>query len=548
MISKPTRLPKGTGAFVAALGLSLCPHAGAEAPAKKPNVVVIMADDMGYSDLGCYGSEIQTPNLDLLANNGLRFSQFYNTARCWPSRAAILTGYYAQQVRRDSLPGVKSGNFANRPAWAKLAPEYLRPLGYRSYHSGKWHVDGPPLKNGFDHSYSLDDHDRYFDPKQHTLDDKPLPPIKLGSGYYSTTAIAQHAIEMLAGHQTEHADQPFFLYLAFTAPHFPLQALPEDIAIYRDRYRAGWDVLREERYTKMKELGLADGPLPRLDSAVWPTYNPSAPQLLEKIGPGEVDRAVPWHSLTAEQKKFQPIKMAIHAAMIHRMDLEIGRVIEQIKKSGKFGDTVILFVSDNGASAEQVIRGDLHDPSLAPGSAKTFLGLGPGWASAANTPHRLHKSWTHEGGISTPLIVHWPNGFAAHGELRKNPGHLIDIVPTILDVAGGRMPTTFGSKPIPLSPGRSLVNAFTHDDSVMHDDFWWFHDNNKAIRKGNWKLVRNHEAPWELYDLTADRSETQDLAAANPSKVKELEQLWNHRLENYRVDATQELKEPVLKH
>lgn len=548
MIFSLTRLVAKPTVFVAAMGLSIAPYTNAESPTKKPNVVVIVADDLGYSDLGCYGSEIQTPNLDQLAASGLRFSQFYNTARCWPSRAAILTGYYAQQVRRDTLPGVKSGTLGNRPAWAKLVPEYLRPLGYRSYHSGKWHVDGEPLKNGFDHSYSLEDHDRYFNPEQHTLDDKPLPPVKLGTGYYSTIAIAQHAIDMLAGHQSEHANQPFFLYLAFTAPHFPLQAMPEDIAVYRDRYLAGWDTLREERYAKMKRLGLVDGPLPPLDSAVWPSYNPTPQQLLEKIGPGEVGRAVPWDTLSSEQKKFQPIKMAIHAAMIHRMDIEIGRVIEQIRKSGKLDDTLILFVSDNGASSEQIIRGDLHDPRLPPGSAKTFLGLGPGWASAANTPHRLHKSWTHEGGISTPLIVHWPNGFTAHGELRKNPGHLIDLAPTILEIGGGQMPATFGDQPMPPSPGKSLMNAFTHDDSVKHEDFWWFHDNNKAIRQGNWKLVRNQSAPWELYDLTSDRSETRDVAAAHPDKVKELEQLWNQHLEKYRTEATQELTNPKPNH
>jgi arylsulfatase len=230
------------------------------------------------------------------------------------------------------------------------------------------------------------------------------------------------------------------------------------------------------------------------------------------------------------------------------MDIEIGRVIEQIRKSGKLDDTLILFVSDNGASSEQIIRGDLHEPSLPPGSAKTFLGLGPGWASAANTPHRLHKSWTHEGGISTPLIVHWPNGIAAHGELRKNPGHLIDLAPTILELGGGQMPATFDDQPMPPSPGKSLVNAFTHDNSVRHEDFWWFHDNNKAIRQGNWKLVRNHSAPWELYDLTSDRSETRDVAAAHPDKVRELEQLWNQHLEKYRTEATQELTRPKTSH
>ena len=524
-----------------ALHYLLCLGAAAAAPAKKPNVVVSVADDMGFSDAGCYGGEIQTPNLDRLASQGLRFTQFYNTARCWPSRAAILTGYYAQQVRRDTLPGVKSGNGGKRPAWARLLPEYLRPLGYRSYHSGKWHVDGPVLAGGFDHSYSLNDHDRYFNPHQHTLDDRPMPVVEAGSGYYSTTAIAQHAIDMLAEHQVQHRAQPFFLYLAFTSPHFPLHALPEDIAVYRDRYQAGWDVMRQERYDRMKQMGLVNCALSQLVPAVWPDYNPSPAELREKVGPGEAGRAIPWASLTGEQQQFQPVKMAIHAAMIHRMDIEIGRVIAQLKAAGGFDDTVLFFVSDNGASAEQLIRGDGHDRSAPPGSAKTFLGLGPGWSSAANTPLRLHKSWVHEGGISTPLIVHWPNGLAARGELRQNPGHLIDLAPTIVELAGGTWPVPLAGQAVPPPPGKSLVPVFAKDNTVTHDYFWWFHDGNRAIRMGDWKLVADHQAPWELYDLRADRSETTNLAASHPSQVKELEQAWTRHFDEFLALATKDL-------
>jgi len=519
----------------------VCISAAAGAPVKKPNFVVIVADDMGFSDAGCYGGEIQTPNLDRLAGSGLRFTRFYNTGRCWPSRAAILTGYYAQQVRRDTLPGVTSGNNGTRPAWARLLPGYLQPLGYRSYHSGKWHVDGQPLNNGFDHSYSLNDHDRYFNPQQHTLDGKPLPPVKPDSGYYTTTAIAQHAINMLVEHQAGHRDQPFFLYLAFTAPHFPLHALPEDLALYRDRYIAGWDVLRQERFGRMKQMGLVDGTLPPLDPAVWPNYNPSEAQLHEKISPGEVGRAVSWDSLTDEQKHFQPLKMAIHAAMIHRMDVEIGRVIAQIKAAGTFDDTLVFFLSDNGASSEQIIRGDGHDRTAPPGSAKTFLGLGPGWSSAANTPLRLYKSWVHEGGISTPLIVHWPNGIAAGGELRHNPGHLIDLAPTIVQLAGGQWPATHDGQPVPPAPGKSLVPVFIKDGSVTHDFFWWFHDGNRAIRMGDWKLVADHQNPWELYDLRGDRSESRNLADSEPDRVRQLEQAWTRHMEEFLTLATQDL-------
>ena len=509
---------------------------------RKPNIVLILADDMGFSDAGCYGGEIQTPNLDALARSGLRFTQFYNTTRCWPSRAAILTGYYAQEVRRDTLPGVvKSGLAGRRPAWARLLPQYLHELGYRSYHSGKWHLDGPVLAGGFDHSYSFDDHDRYFSPQLHRMDDQPLPPVKLGSGYYSTTAIAQHAIDMLAEHQAQHHDQPFFLYLAFNAPHFPLQALPEDIALYRDRYRQGWDVMRQERFDRMKQMGLIDCALSQLDPAVWPNYNLTEAELRKQIGRGEVARAISWNSLTGEQKQFQPIKMAIHAAMIHRMDIEIGRVIGQLKAQGVFDDTVIFFLSDNGASAEQIIRGDGHDPNAPPGSAKTFLSIGPAWSSLANTPLRLHKSWTHEGGISTPLIVHWPNGFAARGELRKNPGHIIDLAPTILELAGGQWPTTVAGQSVPPTPGRSLVPVFAKDGTVTHDYFWWFHDGNRAIRIGDWKLVADHQNPWELYDLRADRSETTNVADSHPDFVRKLDQEWNRHLQEFTIIARKDL-------
>jgi len=507
------------------------PAAAEEAaqPSRRPNFLIIVADDMGYSDAGCYGGEIQTPNLDKLARNGLRFTQFYNTARCWPSRACILSGFYAQQVNRDP-PGV-------RPAWARLIPDFLRPLGYRSYHSGKWHVDGKVLEGGFDRSYSLNDHDRNFSPKEHTLDDLPLPAVALGSGYYSTTVIAQHALEMLAEHQAQHGEKPFFLYLAFICPHFPLHALPEDIAIYKDRYRAGWDALRQERYERLTRLGLVNCPLSALEPGVVPSWNLPEGKLREQIGPGEAGRAVSWDSLSAEQKEFQPGKMALHAAMVHRMDIEIGRVLEQLRAMQAFENTVIFFLSDNGASAEQIIRGDGHDRTAAPGSARTFLSIGPGWASASNTPFRLHKSWVHEGGISTPLLIHWPAGLKAAGETRHNPGHLVDLLPTILELAGGRPFQTWEGQPVPALPGRSLVPAFTADGSANHDFLYFEHIGNQAIRMGDWKLVALAKKPWELYDLRTDRCEMNNLAAQQPGRVKDLSERWKKLAREFRIEA-----------
>ncbi len=504
----------------------------ADEPSRKSNVLIILADDLGYSDLGCYGSEIHTPNLDKLASNGLRFTQFYNTARCWPSRASLLTGYYAQQVRRDTVPGVVSGVRGVRPAWAPLLPELLRPLGYRSYHSGKWHIDGRPLDSGFDHSYLLQDLGRYFRPRVHFKDDRKLPPVSAEAGYYTTVAIADHAIECLKQHRERFAGKPFFQYVAFNAPHFPLQALPEDIARYRESYRRGWDVARSERWQRMKKMGIIRHPLPPLERDVGPPYH--HPEALKKFGANEINRPLPWHELTKEQQEFQSTKMSLHAAMIDRMDRAIGRILQQLREMGALDNTVILFLSDNGASAEMMVRDDGHDPKAEPGSAATHLCLGPGWSSTANTPLRRHKTWVHEGGISTPLIVHWPQGISARGELRHNPGHLIDIVPTILAIAGGKLPTKWKDQPVPPPPGKSLVPVLAKDNSVTHDYLWWCHEGNRALRVGDWKLVAaGAKSPWELYDLKSDRGEAHNLADTQPEKVRELETIWMQRYREF---------------
>lgn len=517
----------------------------------RPNILLIVADDLGFSDVGCYGGEIQTPNLDRLAANGLRFTQFYNTSRCWSSRASILTGYYPQAVRRDLLPEVDRGEYgmfglvsgANgvRPRWAQILPAYLQPLGYRSYHSGKWHLDGDRLPAGFDRSYSLEDHNRFFNPVNHFEDDVKLPPVAPDSGYYSTRYIADHAIKCLKEHAAKFAAQPFFEYLCFTAPHFPVQALPEDIAIYKDRYQVGWDEIRKERFARQKKMGLVKGSLPPLEPDVLPRWNLTDAELRSQISSNELARAVSWNSLKPGQKEFQAAKMAIHAAMVHRMDIEIGRVLAQIKAMGQLDNTLVVFVSDNGASSEQILRGDGNNPTALLGSAKSYLGIGSGWSSAANTPFRLHKSWAHEGGITTPLIVHWPAGIKARGELRHDPGHLIDLVPTALELTGAQRPALVAGMPVPPLPGRSLVPAFAKDGAIKRDHLWFHHDGHAAVRVGDWKLVNRDGGPWELYDLRKDRAETSNLAAKHPEKVRELELAWLKEADVQRRLAQQDL-------
>jgi len=499
--------------------------------ADRLNIVFILADDLGYSDLGCYGGEIATPNLDGLAQNGLRFTQFYNTARCWPTRGALMTGYYAQQIHRDQLPGLGGGGQGVRQTWARLLPDFLKPAGYRSYHSGKWHIDGKVLDGGFDRSLDMKNQGNFFTAAGNSIDDVPITPRADEKGYYATIATADHAIGCLREHAAKHADKPFLHYIPFIAPHFPLHALPEDIAKYRDKYLVGWDAMRESRFARQNEMGLTSTELSKLEREVGPPY--AFPDAMEKLGPGEVNRPLPWSELTDEQRRFQATKMAIHAAMVDRMDQEIGRILTQLREMGAYEDTLIFFASDNGASAEIMVRNGGHDPKADPGSAATYLCLGPGFSSACNTPHRRHKTWVHEGGISTPLIVHWPKGISAKNELRHTPAHMIDIVPTMLELAGIEKPKEWKGEAIPEAPGKSLVPAFARDESIARESLWWLHEGNRAVRAGDWKLVAAEGNPWELYDLSKDRAEQHNLAAQMPEKVKELEQLWQRQTDSF---------------
>ncbi len=510
------------------------PLYAAPPPAAQPNFLIILADDLGYSDLGCYGSEISTPNLDRLARRGLRFTQFYNTARCWPTRSALMTGYYPQQVRMDPPEG-------RVPEWTRTIPQLLRPLGYRSYHAGKWHISGVPrtcADGAFDHSYRLEDHDRNFNPKNLLEDDQKLPPIPPNTDYYTATAFTDHLIRYLQEHATHHSSQPFFAYLAFTTPHFPLQAPSKDISHYRDKYLAGWDAIRAKRYRRQQELGLLTCALSLPEPAIRaPSGEPGVEQ---KVDPREIAYALPWDTLTPDQQRFQATKMAIHAAMVDRIDQEVGRVLRQLRSMKQLDNTLILFLSDNGASAEILLRGDGHNREAAPGSAGSYLCLGPGWSTVSNTPFRRHKIWVHEGGISTPMIAYWPKGIRAGGEMRQQVGHVVDILPTLIELAGSEPADRPAGAP-PL-PGQSLAAAFTAEPgrgNVNPRPVFFHHEGNRALRLGDWKIVsaRLDEDRWCLYHISEDRPESMDLASRYPDRVSDMSALWQRMEDEFRSQA-----------
>jgi arylsulfatase A-like enzyme len=465
-----------------------------------------MADDMGYSDLGCYGSEISTPNLDRLAADGLRFTQFYNGARCCPTRASLLTGLYAHEAGVGDMVGNRG-----TPAYqgylnerCLTIAEVLRAGGYRTYMAGKWHVgeERPhwPVDRGFDHYFGLiSGACNYFllEPgRKMARDDQPFTPS--GDKFYMTDAFTDAAVGFLKDHG--QSKQPFFLYLAYTSPHWPLHAWPEDIAKYRGKYTMGWDALRQQRHRRMIEMGLV-----KADWALTPRD----------------EKAPAWEDV--KDKDDRDLRMAVYAAQIDRMDQNIGRVLDTLKQMGAERNTLILFLADNGGCAEEVNR----KPGVPAGPKESFCSYGLPWANASNTPFRLYKHWVHEGGISTPLIAYWPAVITEGRKLTDQPGHVIDIMATCVDVTGVKYPETFEGRQILPREGLSLLPIFQGKQRTPHEALYWEHEGNRAVRQGKWKLVLRKPGKWELYDMQADRTELRDLADQQPEKVKELTAAWD---------------------
>lgn len=512
-----------------------------------PNIVIILSDDMGFSDLGCYGGEIHTPNLDQLAAHGLRFSQFYNTARCCPTRASLLSGLYPHQAgvghmtnKDDALEGYQ-GNLGRG---CVTIAEVLQQAGYGTYMVGKWHVclhdgvEGPkdnwPLGRGFMRYYgTIRGAGSYFDPGTLTRDNTMISPFA-DPGYkpatfYYTDAISEHAVRFLAAHRQQTPDKPCFLYVAYTAAHWPMHALPEDIAKYQGVYDGGYEPIRRGRFERAKRLGL-----------IRPDWDLST-------------QAGDWNRV--ENKPWEIRCMEVYAAMVDRMDQGIGRIVDELKREKQLDNTLIFFLQDNGACAETVgrrqnaatqgkpipldeVRVEVHPkftregaplrsgPGALPGPADTYIAYGENWANVSNTPFRYYKHFVHEGGISTPLIAHWPLGISRTGELDHQPGHLIDLMATCVDVAHATYPSQYHGQKITPLEGRSLLPAFA-GGTISREAIVWEHEGNRALRVGKWKLVaRSPQGVWELYDMEKDRTEMHDLAAADPQRVARMATEW----------------------
>lgn len=497
----------------------------------RPNVVVVLADDMGFSDIGPYGGEIATPSLDRLAAGGVRMSQFYNTARCSPSRASLLTGLHPHQT------GVGVLTYADGPDGYPGAlndrcvtiAEVLGRAGYATYMSGKWHLTGAraepdctwPTRRGFDHFFgTIDGAANYWNPTSLHRDESPILEQDLPHDFYYTDAISDAAVEFVTGHDDE---RPFFMYVAYTAPHWPLHAREEDIAECAHRYDAGWDELRQARHHRLVEEGILDG--------AW--------------APSPRDPEVPaWEDATAHE--WEARRMEVYAAQIQVMDRGIGRIVEALSTRGELENTLILFLSDNGGCAEvlsagymdelehrirsmrthtrdgeRVFRGNVHD--IAPGPESTYATYGRAWANVSNTPFREYKHWVHEGGIATPLIAHWPNGLRESGVVRHDPHQLPDIMATVLDAVRVDYPEAFRDRDLLPLEGTTMLPAWRGSSDTADDHtLFWEHEGNGAVRRGRWKLVRKYPGDWELYDMMNDRAELHDLSAERREVVSEL--------------------------
>jgi arylsulfatase len=503
------------------------------APVSRPNIILILADDLGFSDLGCYGSEIATPNLDKLGAEGVRFTQFYNCARCCPTRSALLTGLYPHQAGVGHMlqswkpPAYTSGLGPNSVTIAEL----LHQAGYRNYHSGKWHVgalgndarlglSNHPLDRGFDRTYGTAGGGNFFTPTPLYLDRTALKP---GPDYYTTDAFTDSAVQFLREHDKSHKNTPFFLHLCYTAPHFPLHAKPADIAKYQGKYALGWDALRQQRLAKQKELGIFPKTL---------ELSPRDPEARAWVDVPEAERAE-WSE-----------RMSVYAAMIDCMDQGVGKVLQELNQQGIEQNTLVIFLSDNGASAESLdswpnpARG--HKPGSVIGTRDSHRCLEVGWANAANTPFREHKMWIHEGGISTPLIARWPAGIKKSNTLIPAVGHVIDFMPTFLELAKTSYPESFQGRRLTPLPGKSLIGAL-QDQPQSPRTLAWEHEGNRGLRDGDWKVVASYTQPWELYDLAHDRTECHNLANSDADRVRTLAAKWQQWADHVGVIPWQQL-------
>ncbi len=471
-------------ALTAACVLSPNPLRAAPTSAR-PNIIVIITDDMGFSDIGPYGGEIATPNLDRLAAGGVKFSQFYNCGKCEPSRAALVTGH--QWFTKSDRVAIRkdSPNFG----------EVIRMAGYRTMMVGKWHCEGVPFERGFDRHFGFmgGGTDSFRGDKSFTLDGKPWPVPS--EGFYSATALTDHAVKFIKEEKQAHAEQPFFMYLAYNAPHSSIEAPADVVAKYRGKYLKGWDVLRRERFEKQKALGLAG-----------PGWNfPERPANIPA-----------WDSLDEKNKDFEDLRMATYAAMIDCVDQGVGRVMQTLDELKLRDDTLVIFLNDNGASPNDRARnGNFGEPG-------SNWNTGVGWAHSSSTPFKFYKRTQHSGGVTTPFIAHWPAAIRPRVAFEDQPCHVTDLLPTLVEVAGGTYPLDFGGKQHPPLTGRSFAPILTKGETLPSRTLHFALFNNLALIHEGWKIVTAYGRPWALYDLTSDRTETRDLAKERPEKLAEL--------------------------